>query len=65
MRAIGLVAMLCGFGAGLITFPVLVAHFNWHGGLVTLMGLTLCVIGAISTIWLINKSSPTKQPPQS
>ena len=63
MRAVGLTAMLCGFGAGLVTFPILVVHLDWRGELVTVFGMTCCVVGAFSTAWLIMTSSPTKRPP--
>jgi hypothetical protein len=52
MRAVWLTALLCGFGAGLVTFPVLVVHLDWPGWLVTLLGLTSFVAGAIATAWL-------------
>ena len=65
MRAIWLTAALCGFGAGLVAFPILVAHLEWPGIFVTLMGATFCVLGALSTAWLTRKSQPITPPPQS
>ena len=60
MRAIALAAMICGFGAGLVTFPILVAHLGWPGILVTLFGVTACILGAFTMAWLIAKSVLTK-----
>jgi hypothetical protein len=64
MRTIGLTAMLCGFGAGLVTFPILVVHLDWPGAWVTLFGLTSCAVGALSTAWLVIKSLPSERPPR-
>jgi hypothetical protein len=63
MRAVGLAAMLCGFGAGLVTFPILVVHLDWRGGLVTLSGVTLCIVGGLLAAWFMMTSSTTRQPP--
>jgi uncharacterized membrane protein YfcA len=65
MRTMGLTAALCGFGAGLVTFPILVAHLECPGLVVTLMGLTFCLLGALATGWTLHRSSQMARSPKS